>query len=59
MIELSEGETYLALTLGGSIALAVGCFVFARVRDALTRAETRLQLHAWQLRQLVADRDPG
>jgi hypothetical protein len=39
-----------------SVALIVTLSVFfARVRDALTDAQTKLQMQAWQLRQLVPE----
>jgi serine/threonine-protein kinase len=58
MIELPEDLTYLTLTVGGSVSLIVAGVFMARTREALTRAERRLHLHAWQLRQLVSE-GPG
>jgi hypothetical protein len=47
--------THLTLffaTLGLIVAFAL---FFARFRESLTRAEERLSVHAWQLRQLLPD----
>jgi hypothetical protein len=53
MVRFTEGPTLLALIFGSMATILTLAFVVTRLRTNLTRAEEHLQLHAWQLRQLV------
>ena len=52
LAEMKRNRSHLAIVIGGSWAIG-------QVRDALTEAEQRLQLQAWQLRQLIPDEARG
>jgi hypothetical protein len=51
-----EGTPTMVFLLLANVAILLGsALAIGRIRDALTDAETRLQLHAWQLRQLIPE----
>jgi hypothetical protein len=55
---LEATPTMIFLLLANLAILVGGALAIGRIRDALTDAEARLQLHAWQLRQLIPE-EPG
>jgi serine/threonine-protein kinase len=56
---LPETPTMLLLLLCSLAVIIGGAYFVGRIRDALTGAEERLQLHAWQLRHLIPDEARG
>jgi serine/threonine-protein kinase len=52
---LPEGSTTLYLLLASFGVVAVAVLAVGRLRTTLTRAEQRLRLNAWQLRQLLPE----
>jgi serine/threonine-protein kinase len=53
MLRLPEAPAFLFLLFSSLAVVIGGAYFVGRVRDALTDAEQRLQLQAWQLEQLV------
>ena len=53
MVHHPEAPTLLALVLGSMATIVTLAFAITRMRGMLSDAELRLQLQAWQLRQLV------
>jgi serine/threonine protein kinase len=53
MVRHPEAATLLALVFGSMATLAVLAATIVHIRRMLNDAEQRVQLHAWQLRQLV------
>jgi tRNA A-37 threonylcarbamoyl transferase component Bud32 len=54
MLQLPEVPTTLSLILASLLTVGTLALSITRIRDDLSRAERRLQLQAWQLRQLVS-----
>jgi hypothetical protein len=50
-------QVFLLVAIVGTVAPA--CMFVARLRKAYAEAERRLQLQAWQLRQIVPDLGPA
>jgi serine/threonine-protein kinase len=55
MVELPRGATLVFLVMSSVTTIGITTFVAARMRDALTDAERRLVLHAWQLQHVIPD----
>jgi tRNA A-37 threonylcarbamoyl transferase component Bud32 len=53
MVRHPEEATLLALVFGSMATIATLAAAITRIRRMLNDAEQRIQLHAWQLRQLV------
>jgi hypothetical protein len=54
MVRLPELATTLSLVLACVLTIGTLALSVTRIRDDLSNAERRLQLQAWQLRQLVS-----
>jgi serine/threonine protein kinase len=53
MLHFNELPTTIVLLVCNVAIILTSCLMTSRVRDTLAKAEQRLQLQAWQLRQLV------
>jgi hypothetical protein len=53
MLHFPPAPTELFLLVTNATALLTACVMTASVRDALTAAQERLHVQAWQLRQML------
>ena len=49
----------MLLTIASLGTVATGTFAVGRVRDALDRAERRLEIYSWHFQQLLPDHVDG